>query len=167
MAFFAASNGSEAGLAAFDRVSQRSAKYDADDTRRRWEHFHQSPPHRLGPGTLIYEARQVDPAFQLRSRQAPRSGADRGTSDAAPEDAAGPDEQACEWRTRLLRNDKGSARDCVANAVLILRSDARFISRLRLDELYQATFARDLPWDRSSPWRPWSDVDDIGASCAA
>jgi hypothetical protein len=53
MAFFAASNGSEAGLAAFDQISQRSAKYDAGDTRRRWEHFHQSPPHRLGPGTLI------------------------------------------------------------------------------------------------------------------
>ena len=44
MAFFAASNGSEAGFAAFDQVSQRSAKYDASDTRRRWEHFHQSPP---------------------------------------------------------------------------------------------------------------------------
>jgi predicted P-loop ATPase len=163
MAFFAASNGSEAGLAAFDRVSQRSAKYDASDTRRRWEHFHQSPPHRLGPGTLIYEARQVDPAFRLRSRQAPRRRGDSEASEtpAADEGAAGPDEQACEWRTRLLRNDKGSARDCVANAVLILRSDARFIGRLRLDELHQATFTRDLPWDRSSTWRPWSDVDDI------
>ena len=76
MAFFAASNGSEAGLAAFDQVSQRSAKYDASDTQRRWEHFHQSPPHRLGPGTLIYEARQIDPAFRLQSRQAPRLGGD-------------------------------------------------------------------------------------------
>ena len=170
MAFFAASNGSEAGFAAFERVSQRSAKYDASDTRRRWEHFRQSPPHRLGPGTLIYEARQIDPAFRLRSRQAPRLGVDSATSNAdaadedaagPDEDAAGPDEQAREWRTRLLRNDKGSARDCVANAVLILRSDARFIGRLRLDELYQATFACDLPWDRSSTWRPWSDIDDI------
>jgi putative DNA primase/helicase len=69
MAFFAASNGSEAGLAAFDRVSQRSAKYDASETRRRWEHFHRSPPQRLGPGTLIYEARQVDPEFRLLSRR--------------------------------------------------------------------------------------------------
>jgi P4 family phage/plasmid primase-like protien len=78
MAFFAASNGSEAGFAAFERVSQRSAKYDASETRRRWEHFHRSPPHRLGPGTLIYEARQVDPEFRLPSRRAdpgtPRSG---------------------------------------------------------------------------------------------
>ncbi|MGH6944931.1 MAG: PriCT-2 domain-containing protein [Geminicoccaceae bacterium] len=59
------------GPAAFDQVSQRSTKYDASDTQRRWEHFHQSPPDRLGPGTLVYEARQVDPAFQLRSRQPP------------------------------------------------------------------------------------------------
>jgi predicted P-loop ATPase len=170
MAFFAASNGSDAGLAAFDRVSQRSAKYDACDTRRRWEHFHQSPPHRLGPGTLIYEARQVDPAFRLRSRQGPRQGRGGGTSKpgvsdesiAGPEeDTPAPDEQPCEWRTRLVRNDKGSARDCVANIVLILRSDARFIGRLRFDELYQATFACALPWDRSSTWRLWSDTDDI------
>jgi hypothetical protein len=74
MAFFAASNGSEAGLAAFEQVSQRSAKYDASDTQRCWAHFHQSPPHRLGPGTLIYEARQIDSAFRLQSRQAPRPG---------------------------------------------------------------------------------------------
>jgi hypothetical protein len=53
MALFAASGGSEAGLAAFDRVSQQSANYDAAETRHRWEHFHRSPPHRLGPGTLI------------------------------------------------------------------------------------------------------------------
>jgi predicted P-loop ATPase len=163
MAFFAASNGSEAGLAAFNQVSQRSAKYDASDTRRRWEHFHQSPPHRLGPGTLIYEARQVDPVFRLRSKQLPRTGGDSGASKtgAANDDTAGPDEQACQWRTRLLRNDKGSARDCVANAVLILRSDARFLGRLRFDELYQATFSCDLPWNRGSAWRRWSDVDDI------
>jgi putative DNA primase/helicase len=49
----------------------------------------------------------------------------------------------------------------LGNAVLILRSDARFIGRLRLDELYQAQFARDLPWDQTPNWRPWSDVDDI------
>ena len=68
MALFAASGGSEAGFTAFDRVSRRSAKYDADETRQRWDHYRQSPPDRLGPGTLVYEARQVDPAFRLPSR---------------------------------------------------------------------------------------------------
>jgi hypothetical protein len=34
MAFFAASKGSEAGLAAFERVSQRSAKYDSTDSQK-------------------------------------------------------------------------------------------------------------------------------------
>ena len=118
MAFFAASSGSEAGFAAFDRVSQRSAKYDAA-IRRDAGSTSASPRHdRLGPGTLIYEARQIDPTFRLRSRQAPRPGvasatsnADAADEDAAgpDEDAAGPDEQAPEWRTRLIRNDKGSA----------------------------------------------------------
>ena len=69
MALFAASGGSEAGLAAFDRFSRRSAKHDADETPRRWEHYRQFPPDRLGPGTLVYEARQVDPTFRLPSRR--------------------------------------------------------------------------------------------------
>jgi Primase C terminal 2 (PriCT-2) len=65
MALFAASGGSEASLAAFDRFSRQSAKHDAAETRHRWEHYRRSPPDRLGPGTLVYEARQVDPTFRL------------------------------------------------------------------------------------------------------
>jgi Primase C terminal 2 (PriCT-2) len=60
MALFAASGGSEAGLASFDLFSRQSAKYDAAETRHRWEHYRQCPPDRLGPGTLVYEARQAD-----------------------------------------------------------------------------------------------------------
>lgn len=69
MALFAASSGSEAGFAAFDRISRRSVKYDTNETRRRWEHYRQFPPDRLGPGTLVYEARQVDPTLRLPSRR--------------------------------------------------------------------------------------------------
>jgi hypothetical protein len=67
MALFAASGGSDAGLAAFDCFSRQSAKYDTDETQRRWDHYRQCPPDRLGPGTLVYEARQVEPAFRLPS----------------------------------------------------------------------------------------------------
>lgn len=52
-------------------------------------------------------------------------------------------------------------RDCIANAVCILRSDPGFVDRLRLDELHQASFARDLPWRSGAVWRAWSEVDDI------
>jgi len=68
MALFAASGGSEAGFAAFDCISRRSAKHDVGETRGRWEHYRQFPPDRLGPGTLVYEARQADPAFRFPSR---------------------------------------------------------------------------------------------------
>ena len=68
MAFFAASGGSDPGFAAFDRFSQRSAKYDTVETQNRWAHYRQCPPDRLGPGTLIYEAWQAEPAFRLPSR---------------------------------------------------------------------------------------------------
>ena len=163
MAFFAASNGSEAGLAAFDQVSQRSAKYDAERYATTLGTFPSVPaaPARTRHADLRGAPDRPGVPAPIADKS-PRPGGDSGTSkpDAADEGAAGPDEQTCKWRTCLLRNEKGSARDCVANAVLILRSDARFIGRLRLDELYQATFTRDLPWDRSSTWRPWSDVDE-------
>ena len=86
MALFAASGGSEAGLAAFDRFSQQSAKYDAAETRHRWEHYRQSPPDRLGPGTLVYEARQADPTFRLPSRRGGPGTPARGpTGEASPQ----------------------------------------------------------------------------------
>jgi putative DNA primase/helicase len=69
MALFAASGGSDAGFAAFDSFSRRSPKYGADETQNRWDHYRQSPPDRLGPGTLIYEAGQVDFGFRLPSRR--------------------------------------------------------------------------------------------------
>jgi Primase C terminal 2 (PriCT-2)/Virulence-associated protein E len=160
MALFAASGGSEAGLAAFDSFSRRSAKYDADETQSRWDHYRQCPPDRLGPGTLVYESRQVDPTFRLPSRRD-----DRVRSGAAPAEGAvagaGPGIAAHPWRTRLIVNDKGVPRDCVANAVLILRFDPGFVDRLRFDELHQASFARDLPWRSGAGWRAWSEVDDI------
>jgi putative DNA primase/helicase len=81
MALFAASGGSEAGLAAFDRFSRQSAKYDAAETRHRWEHYRQCPPDRLGPGTLVYEARKADPTFRLPSRQGGPGTPARGPTD--------------------------------------------------------------------------------------
>ena len=83
MALFAASGGSEAGLAAFDRFSRQSAKYDAAETRHRWEHYRQCPPDRLGPGTLVYEARQADPTFRLPSRRGGPGTPARGPTDEA------------------------------------------------------------------------------------
>jgi hypothetical protein len=164
LAFFAASGGSEAGFTAFDRFSRRSAKYDAVETQSRWDHYRQCPPDRLGPGTLIYEARQVDPSFRLPSRRHDhiRSGAAAAGDEGPAADAGpGPEDQAHPWHGRLIANDKGVPRDCIANAVLVLRSDPGFVDRLRFDELHQASFARDLPWRSGAAWRAWSEVDDI------
>jgi predicted P-loop ATPase len=163
MALYAASGGLEAGLTAFDRFSRRSDKYDADETQSRWDHYRQCPPDRLGPGTLIYEARQVDPSFQLPSRQGERR-SNSGTSDGegpAGDPEPSPEDGKPPWSGRLITTDKGVPRDCIANSVHILRSDPGFVDRLRFDELYQASFARDLPWRSGAGWRAWSEVDDI------
>jgi hypothetical protein len=58
LAVFAASGGSEEGYIAFDDLSARAAKYDPHETRARWQHYHRSPPSRIGVGTLIHLARQ-------------------------------------------------------------------------------------------------------------
>ena len=68
MAFHAATAGSEAGFAAFDHWSGKSGKYDAAATRARWEHYRRSPPARIGAGTLVHEARRVDPEFHRSNR---------------------------------------------------------------------------------------------------
>jgi hypothetical protein len=50
--------GAHQTLIAFDDLSARAAKYDPHETRARWQHYHRSPPSRIGVGTLIHLARQ-------------------------------------------------------------------------------------------------------------
>ena len=69
MAFWRASEGSEAGFAAFDTVSRKSSKYDAEATRARWAHYRTSPPDRVGAPTLVFEARKADPGFRRKKSQ--------------------------------------------------------------------------------------------------
>ena len=65
--------GSEAGFAAFDAFSRKSAKYDAGRTRARWEHYQTSPPDGWASRTLVYEARKADPGFRAEARVAGRT----------------------------------------------------------------------------------------------
>jgi putative DNA primase/helicase len=64
------------------------------------------------------------------------------------------------WQERLLRSDKGP-KDCVANGVIILRSDPAFHDNIRFDEMFSAVFVRAVTWAATPDWREWSDVDDI------
>ncbi|MFZ1426574.1 MAG: VapE domain-containing protein, partial [Geminicoccaceae bacterium] len=64
------------------------------------------------------------------------------------------------WNDDLHRNDRGDARDIIANVSLILRADSRFNGRIRFNEMLEAAEARDLPW-RPGGWRPWDDADDL------
>jgi putative DNA primase/helicase len=75
LAFYAASGGSSAGLNAWDRWSQKSAKHDGG-TFARWDQFRTSPPTRTGMGALVNRARQVDPGFRLPSWGEKRHGSE-------------------------------------------------------------------------------------------
>ena len=53
LALFAATDGSEQGFTLFDAFSQKSAKYDPQRTRERWQEITGSPPDRTGAGKIF------------------------------------------------------------------------------------------------------------------
>ncbi len=61
MATWRATAGSEDGLAAFDRWSHKSMKYDCEITRERWEAYFASPPTEIGARSLFYLATETMP----------------------------------------------------------------------------------------------------------
>jgi Primase C terminal 2 (PriCT-2) len=63
MATWLATNGE--GFAAFDMWSQKSKKkYNACETRERWQHYFSSPPTQIGAGTLFYLANKYSPEWR-------------------------------------------------------------------------------------------------------
>jgi hypothetical protein len=71
MAVWRATGGSAEGFAAWDAWSRKSPKYNADNTAKKWAAFFKSPPTKIGAGTLVHLARQIDPFWDrpwLRSK---------------------------------------------------------------------------------------------------
>jgi hypothetical protein len=71
MACWRATGGSAEGFAIFDQWSQRSKKYDAEETLARWEHYATSPPSRIGAGSIFYWAKQAQPGWRKPSEDVP------------------------------------------------------------------------------------------------
>jgi Bifunctional DNA primase/polymerase, N-terminal/Primase C terminal 2 (PriCT-2) len=68
MAVFAATGGSAAGEAMFDRWSQKYPGYDADDTDAKWRALEKCPPTEMGAGTIFYLADQASPTWRADFR---------------------------------------------------------------------------------------------------
>jgi hypothetical protein len=64
MAAWVASKGQ--GFGAFDTWSRKSPKYDERNTKLRWNGFYQSPPSRIGAGTIFHLAAQTDPNWRSK-----------------------------------------------------------------------------------------------------
>jgi RecA-family ATPase len=65
MAIWRATGGGGAGFALFDRWSQKSPKYDAANTAKKWAQYFRSPPSSIGAGTIFHLANQHDPIWNL------------------------------------------------------------------------------------------------------
>jgi hypothetical protein len=63
MAIWAATGGSDEGFEICDSFSQKSSKYDAVNTRARWDAITACPPDRIGVGTLFWLADQAAPGW--------------------------------------------------------------------------------------------------------
>jgi hypothetical protein len=64
----AASGGAEYGRIEWHNYSAKCReKYDEEYTEKRWNHYHKHPSQRLHFGNLIWQAREVDPDFELPS----------------------------------------------------------------------------------------------------
>lgn len=71
MAVWRACEGSPEGEEAFDYWSQKSRKYDPEAAAERWRAYAGSPPDSIGYGSLVYEAKQADPAWSPPSQRRP------------------------------------------------------------------------------------------------
>jgi len=95
MAAWRATGGSGAGLDAWAAWSAKSPKHDAGACAVRWEHFHASPPGRIGAGTIFFLAHAAGYRRGRREAAPPPlpAGADAetpppGTETPKPEQAA-------------------------------------------------------------------------------
>jgi hypothetical protein len=68
MAVFVATGGSAAGLAMFDRWSQKYPSYNADDTDAKWNALENCPPTEIGVGTIFYLADQASSTWRADFR---------------------------------------------------------------------------------------------------
>jgi hypothetical protein len=74
MATWRASAGSEAGYAALVAWSTKSKRFNAGNTRSRWDHYSSSPPNQIGAGTLFHMAKAARPDFVKPSELAKPQG---------------------------------------------------------------------------------------------
>lgn len=67
LAVWAATEGD--GFEIFDKWSQKSLKYDGNETKQRWNHYFDSPPSQIGAGSLYYLANETSSSWDLPYRE--------------------------------------------------------------------------------------------------
>jgi predicted P-loop ATPase len=66
------------------------------------------------------------------------------------------------WRSKLIVNDNGRRKACLANTLTALRHAPDLKGSVRYNEFaYRIEVAQPLPWDPEASRRTWSDDDDV------
>jgi predicted P-loop ATPase len=142
MAAWYATGGGTVGFAAFDAWSQKSKKYNRAETAARWRHYAESPPSRIGFGTLHHLADKASPgwrtAYETRSNG---KKADSQKQTRANGHAAGDD-----WLTLLQRGPLGTPLPNLANAMIALDHAPELAGMFAFDEMLRtAVINRPVP----------------------
>lgn len=75
MALFRATGGGEEGRELFHLWSEKSDKHNPDVCDERWDHYHSSPPDRLGAGSIFHWAKAADSKWVQPSKVIPPASA--------------------------------------------------------------------------------------------
>ena len=124
MALFMASNG--AGFDAFEAWSKKNPKYDERNTRVRWNHYHQSPPNRIGAGTIFHLAGQADARWrrQIKIPEAPdwlKREVEKSNKALAEQERKTAEQQRIDELARKSRMEYDRAREAAADELGVRR----------------------------------------------
>jgi hypothetical protein len=156
MALWCASNGQ--GFDAFDAWSKKnSRKYDERTTKLRWNHYYQSPPSRIGAGTIFHLASQADADWRskIKTPEAPdwqKKELEKSNKALAEQERAEADKQRIDELARKSRMDYDRTRKPAATALGVRTETLDEEVRERREEIEIEDQPLLHPWWEVEPW---------------
>src|SRR5262245_43761752 len=156
MALWCASNGQ--GFDAFDAWSRKnSRKYDERTTKLRWNHYYQSPPSRIGAGTIFHLASQADAAWRgkIKTPEAPdwqKKELEKSNKALAEQERAEAEKRRIDELARKSRMEYDRTRKAAAAELRVRAETLDEEVRERREEIEVEDQPLLHPWWEVEPW---------------
>src|SRR5262249_30917743 len=155
MALWCASNGQ--GFDAFDAWSKKNSKYNERDTKLRWNHYYQSPPSRIGAGTIFHLASQADADWRSKikppeARDWLKKELERSNQALAEQDRLLAEQRRIDELARKSRMEYDRARKAAAAELKVRAETLDEEVRERREEIEIEDQPLLHPWWEIEPW---------------